>query len=314
MGDAQAFIDDYLAHYASQYYDPAKAHEYYLRTRELAGRRSGSGLKTERKKQAWAYAQNQIKEAEKSDLDAVARDKQAAVENARNRAAMLRASVSQKLTALFEQFSRGLQAERVEIAQARKIKQDQIVKERAQRLEKISAKRKEQLEKAVKERTDQRKKIAEEAAKKMLTLPTVPKGASEEQRAKIMFRRQKKMEAIGRSVERSNITVNQKFESARANANKQYTLARDDVKTWFDGEREAVAKMTEARRTNVSEQVKGMKEEERGKSNAEREAVAQELKGAISGARDNYERLKGEIKAKYESARDTEYEAIRRSA
>lgn len=28
-------IEDYLAHYASKYYDPVKAHEYYLRTREL---------------------------------------------------------------------------------------------------------------------------------------------------------------------------------------------------------------------------------------------------------------------------------------
>lgn len=33
-----------IAHYASQYYDPVKAHEYYLRTRELKGRTSTSGL------------------------------------------------------------------------------------------------------------------------------------------------------------------------------------------------------------------------------------------------------------------------------
>ena len=29
-----------LRHYASPYYDPQKAHEYYMRTRELKGRRS----------------------------------------------------------------------------------------------------------------------------------------------------------------------------------------------------------------------------------------------------------------------------------
>ena len=34
--------NDYLAHYASPYYDPAKAHEYYMRTRELKGRRKAS--------------------------------------------------------------------------------------------------------------------------------------------------------------------------------------------------------------------------------------------------------------------------------
>ena len=31
-------IDELLQHYASPYYDPVKAHEYYMRTRELKGR------------------------------------------------------------------------------------------------------------------------------------------------------------------------------------------------------------------------------------------------------------------------------------
>ena len=33
-------INEPLQHYASPYYDPVKAHEYYMRTRELKGRRS----------------------------------------------------------------------------------------------------------------------------------------------------------------------------------------------------------------------------------------------------------------------------------
>ena len=39
--------DDELMHYASKYYDPVKAHEYYLKTRELKGRRSVSQLNDE---------------------------------------------------------------------------------------------------------------------------------------------------------------------------------------------------------------------------------------------------------------------------
>lgn len=35
--------DKTLAHYASPYYDPVKAHEYYMRHRKLKGRRKGSG-------------------------------------------------------------------------------------------------------------------------------------------------------------------------------------------------------------------------------------------------------------------------------
>ena len=37
-------IDELLQHYASPYYDPVKAHEYYMRTRELKGRRSTTKL------------------------------------------------------------------------------------------------------------------------------------------------------------------------------------------------------------------------------------------------------------------------------
>lgn len=36
-----------LYHYASPYYDPVKAHEYYMRTRVLKGRRSTAGLNEE---------------------------------------------------------------------------------------------------------------------------------------------------------------------------------------------------------------------------------------------------------------------------
>lgn len=33
--------DDEIYHYASKYYDPVKAHEYYMQRRELKGRVSG---------------------------------------------------------------------------------------------------------------------------------------------------------------------------------------------------------------------------------------------------------------------------------
>lgn len=44
--------DDELAHYASPYYDPVKAHEYYMRTRELKGRTSTASLNDEGKNAA----------------------------------------------------------------------------------------------------------------------------------------------------------------------------------------------------------------------------------------------------------------------
>lgn len=40
--------DKYLIHYASEYYDPVKAHEYYMKHRHLKGRTT-SGLNEEGK-------------------------------------------------------------------------------------------------------------------------------------------------------------------------------------------------------------------------------------------------------------------------
>ena len=41
MGESKTAV---LMHYASQYYDPVKAHEYYERTKELKGRKSTAKL------------------------------------------------------------------------------------------------------------------------------------------------------------------------------------------------------------------------------------------------------------------------------
>ena len=62
-----AHNDDSIAHYSSQYYDPAKAHEYYMRNRELKGARSTKGM-SDTQKEAWDYSKNQMGEAKKSEL------------------------------------------------------------------------------------------------------------------------------------------------------------------------------------------------------------------------------------------------------
>ena len=60
-------MDNNLQHYASPYYDPQKAHEYYMRTRELKGRRSATKLSDEGKK-AWSYTKNEIKAEKKAQV------------------------------------------------------------------------------------------------------------------------------------------------------------------------------------------------------------------------------------------------------
>jgi hypothetical protein len=52
-------MNNYISHYASPYYDPEKAHEYYMRTRELKGRKSTAGLNDEGKAAA-KYVKEQL--------------------------------------------------------------------------------------------------------------------------------------------------------------------------------------------------------------------------------------------------------------
>lgn len=62
-------VDDFLAHYASKYYDPAKAREYYLRTRELKGDQPAlSEESRQRQREATAYVSNEISKSREADL------------------------------------------------------------------------------------------------------------------------------------------------------------------------------------------------------------------------------------------------------
>lgn len=58
--------DDYIAHYASPYYDPVKAHEYYERTKKLKGRRIGT--LNDKGKEAKAYVKTKINSKRDFDL------------------------------------------------------------------------------------------------------------------------------------------------------------------------------------------------------------------------------------------------------
>lgn len=56
-----------LKHYASEYYDPKKAHEYYEQHKQLKGRRTTAGL-SETGKAAAAYAKSKIDEERNAKL------------------------------------------------------------------------------------------------------------------------------------------------------------------------------------------------------------------------------------------------------
>lgn len=61
-------LDDTLEHYASKYYDPVKAHEYYERTKKLKGRKSTSDLNEEGKEVA-KYVKEQVDSEKNKAID-----------------------------------------------------------------------------------------------------------------------------------------------------------------------------------------------------------------------------------------------------
>ena len=58
--DSLTHAEDFLRHYASEYYDPVKAKEYYERTKQLKGRKSTSGL-NDKGKAAARYVKDTLK-------------------------------------------------------------------------------------------------------------------------------------------------------------------------------------------------------------------------------------------------------------
>lgn len=94
-----------LSHYASQYYDPAKAHEYYMKNRKLKGTSSGPKLSKEsRQKQSEAssYVRNQISTKSKADFAKRAKDQQARLKKMQDVAKQTRDRIVEKLNAKIE--------------------------------------------------------------------------------------------------------------------------------------------------------------------------------------------------------------------
>lgn len=94
-------VDDFiksLSHEAApRIYDPVKAHEYYMRTRKLKGRRSASALKSKQAKEGWSYVQNQVSQNRKAETKQLAEKRKADLQKLRDDVAQKRKELSEKL-------------------------------------------------------------------------------------------------------------------------------------------------------------------------------------------------------------------------
>lgn len=211
--------------YASQYYDPVKAHEYYERTKKLKGR-STSGMSEEQRK-TWGFVKGNIlseKKQKREDLNEASRSE---TEELRNEAAAVRERIAEKLKKWISEITGEASYEKQTLSKAAKLQKEEIQAEKQRKLEAI---------------------------------PEIPKTASPEQkermrlsnaqeRADINNETKEKLSAIMETTSEKRIDVSQKATSEKSEARESSTQ-----------ERKVVSEKLKASIFSVREKVKEIKE------------------------------------------------------
>lgn len=274
MRGAEEFVAGILAHYASEYYDPAKAHEYYLKNRELKGQRSSSGLTvkknkeaTDRRQEAWTYAKNQIGEKQKAETQVASEAHKVEVKQLQEDAKARREEIAGKLHDLLKA----------------------IASQRPDRIKELADKAESDAKALDTKQKEESARIREEAAKKVAALPPIPKGVSDEQRARLTAQRSK--------------------EIADINGTAQADLKKLADKTKSD--KQAISDGLDKARKDLSAKLASDSKAGRDQATAERDAVSNDLKVSVDKAREGYEAIKEYLKAQYEATSQQEYDAIK---
>ena len=96
-------VETFLQHYVEQPYDPVKAHEYYLKNRDLKGRTT-SGM-SQKQKEAWDYVKNNIDEDKKKQIKVNEDANTKKIDEFQATAAATRKRISDKLKLLSEKLT-----------------------------------------------------------------------------------------------------------------------------------------------------------------------------------------------------------------
>lgn len=206
MVDVAGFI-----HAAAQDYDPVKAHEYYMRTRELKPR-TAAGLKTTAKKESWQDAREQIDREQKATLDATSRAQEEALAAIRSGAQAMREAIAAKLKEALSKLDETAETER-----------DRIAGRRAELLQKAT----------------------DEANRKIAALPPIPPNVGKAKAAQLAAERREAIARIKGDVkrEREQIAADSAKEAETASEadSRQRGSARGSARGSTNLDREQVA-------------------------------------------------------------------------
>lgn len=246
-------VGAFLAHYASEYYDPEKAREYYLRTRELKGRQSTKGM-TESQKQGWSYAKNQLKEGQKADTKEVSEERKAVVEQARAIAQKRREEISERLKNLLAE----------------------LTNRRAATSEDLSDDQKQALAKLASAQAKDEKRIKEEAGKQIAALPPIPDGVSPKRRAALEAQRAQKVAQIRGTVEKDLTALAEKGAAQREEISTDTKTKRTSLSEQVLGLKEGERAQASVDREVVSAELKSAVNDARAAYESRKETLKTE--------------------------------------
>ena len=224
-----------LIHYSSPYYDPIKAHEYYLQTRELKGRRSTTKL-NDQGKETWSYTKQSVNEEKKNKVEKEKKSRDKKIETFRKEAKEIRERISVRLKQLNES----------------------LTKVAANDRQSVDSKKKSALESADEKKLQRQKKISENRDVKIEALMNekIPKNLSKEEYARRIAERNEKIAKLRSDAKAETSKLSKSIQEEKAYIRTNASAKKAQISENAKEGRQQNQKNTSERRAQVANNLK----------------------------------------------------------
>lgn len=217
--------EEFMHQYASKYYDPVKAHEYYERTKKLKGR-STSGMSDEQKK-TWRVVKDNVMTEKKQETEQIKESSQAEMESIKSEAAATRQRISEKLKAWLEGITKQTSSKKESLSETAKREKERIQAERQRKLD---------------------------------ALPTIPRTASPAQKERMRITNAKERDSINKEAKSKIAEVTERTSKKRSDISDESSDDKSVVRESASQERKVVSEKLKTAIGSVREKVKEIKE------------------------------------------------------
>lgn len=199
---------DHFLHYASPYYDPVKAHEYYMKNRELKGRRSTTKL-SDKGKEVWSYTKNEIKNEKTDKVKSEQERRKQKITELRANASATRKQISVRLKELNAALSEKASRKKESVDSSKASDLEEITKEAASEKEKIEANKNAEI--------------------KRLMAEKIPEGLSKEERAKRVAEKNEKIAKLRTNAKADKTEISEYSQSVKADVRESAKFKKQRV-------------------------------------------------------------------------------------